>query len=414
MIETVPKRFCIIAAVIIFSVMSCFHVHADTRDIPAVCVGEDEVNGYRYECPGVGGFSTNVYQKETHELVIITADQGLRSELYHDGDQVNAANDDLIFENGSYQYYLYPEEDKTGIRGIFTFSVSNQYGEQAEEQSGFSVIEEPKLQITRESGNGPYRYQLPNGSVFSMTVPIGAVTVDPVAITISDNDAIFEVLRDGGVQLIPQELIFSEAGTYRLLLVSSQPDISASDTNTYRVFISFNIQPAKMNDMDFINAPVDFSFYSLTRDGVELDTAGDTVYMEEDGRYRAVFFDKSDSSITYETEFMIDRQAPYLKFSKTIYENILKPSVSYQPSENGCIITARRNGEKMARTDNLITEGGIYSLSVQDEAGNVRTYNFSVEHSVCLIDWRVIIISVVFVVSMGVWLCYLRRHMRIL
>ena len=72
------------------------------------------------------------------------------------------------------------------------------------------------------------------------------------------------------------------------------------------------------------------------------------------------------------------------------------------------------NGDHGYAVGNVLTAAGNYELSVEDEAGNRRTYHLRLRQIYNPIDRRVILAVIVLLVIAGIRLAVLRRNMRIL
>lgn len=389
-------------------------VRQDPIQVPAVLTGEDDFYGYRYECPGIGGFSSSVEDPQDLEIAVVALDPGLAGRLYRDGREIPFENESLLFDSGSYVLHIYPEgELDSSVFGSFSFTVSNRFGDESGGEP-LKVEENPGLDLVYDPAGGSYRYTLPNGNTFSMNVPLGAVTRDMVTLSITDGDGIYELRKDGEVQILPDPMVFTEPGTYQLQLLSSYSGSSLNHMGVYRTTISFVILEELVRDLDILNAPLDFTVTSVVRDRKKLPGEGAWIYLEDDGSYQVSFVWDRDPSVTWETRFRVDRSAPWLIFSENIYEPGLRPPVTFRPSENGCQVAVFRDGVQVPGREYAITNGGTYTISITDEAGNGRSYSFYVAYRSGLWSWTGAILFLVFLAVGALWMLYLRRHMEVL
>ena len=72
------------------------------------------------------------------------------------------------------------------------------------------------------------------------------------------------------------------------------------------------------------------------------------------------------------------------------------------------------NGNGGYAVSNRLTAAGAYSLSVEDKAGNSRTYYVKLRQTYKLLDWRILLAAAVAVVFMAIKLLAARRDMRVL
>lgn len=380
-------------------------------DVAAVMAAEDEENGYRYECAGIGGFSTNISPGEKAAAAILTADQGLRWELYQDGVRQEYENGGLIFENGCYEYILYPA-DASEPRGVFSFEIQGQYEIQdgealfvADKNPGFSITYEPE-------GNG-YRHTLPNGESYFMTIPCGAYGVSPVSVEFSDGIAVYQVQKDGKTIFPETPYYFQETGLYQMDCMSSFGDDGQAG-GIYQFTVSFILLPGQVAGRDILFAPVHFSVQSVVRDGRMAGGSGDYVLLQEDGLYRIVFAFQEDPQVQYTLSVLADNTPPSLVFSSNIYDPDLKAPLEFFCPEPGCSLAVYRNGIRTADTSGIIREGGQYWIQVTDPAGNLREYRFQAGYGGLEIKLGEIILLTLFLASVGLWLIYQRGHMRVL
>ena len=112
--------------VLCFSILLSITAQA-AQEVSCVLVAEDVGNGYRYEAPGIGGFTINGREGETLSVGVISLDEGCVAELLKDGYEADF-NDGVILENGSYELRIY-REGAEDVCGVFRFTVENSYGD---------------------------------------------------------------------------------------------------------------------------------------------------------------------------------------------------------------------------------------------------------------------------------------------
>lgn len=382
-----------------------------SQKVELLYIGEDEENGYRYEWPGIGGFSASVALNGSAEVVVVTSDEGISTEVYKDGELYE--NEGVFYENGTYEYRGYSKNRES--EGSFYFIVENTYFDESDDSSSlYEVVTNPELTISYENTTGLYSYELPNHSKFQISVPLGAVTSGSVSLHLGNADAVYSLTKDGDHMAIPDPLVFTEPGSYQMMLMNTQSSSASTITSTYQLDLTFSIIEKNVNQMDILNAPIDFQIVQIKKDGEELQEKGDSYYLKEDGYYQVKYQNRVQPDVSYYQEFRIDRIPPYLEFSQSIYEGVVKPPLSFAPSEKGCEIEVYRNDMLVYAEGNTISDGGVYRIQISDKAGNTRAYYVSVSYTQRLIDNKLIILSVVFLLAVGGWLFYQRKHMQIL
>ena len=385
---------------------------AAAAGVPAVMTAEDEENGYRYECVGIGSFSTNIQQGETAAAAVITAAEGLEWELYRDGILQDYENGELIFESGSYKYYLYPTDGREYLRGVFSFSLEGME-ESGDGENLFVVEDEPEISLSFDRERNVYVHTLPNGEFFTMTIPRGAAGTGSVSVELSEGVTVYGIQKDGETGFFQEPYVFDEPGIYEFTCMTS-----FGGTNTgggiYYFTIPFLIMPDQTGSRDLIWAPIGFTVQSAWRNGTETAFGRDFLETREDGIYRITFAWEGDTAITYTLSFQADHTPPALVFTKDIYDPLLKAPLEFNCAENGCQVEIYRNGVQTAELSGKISDGGQYRIRVTDPAGNVRVYQFQASNGQLEIRTGEIILLALSVAAAVGWLVYQRRHMRVL
>lgn len=380
--------------------------------IQAILSGEDEENGYRYECAGIGGFSSSVMEGETATAAIITADEGLSWSLSLDGAEQEYENGQLIFAEGLYEYNLYRAEGSGEQMGTFHFRIENAILE-GQGEIPFTVEEEPELTLILDGEGGPYRYTLPGGSFFSMTIPMGAAGKGEVSLEFSEEFTVYSAVLDGKTVNGGEELTFSEPGTYQITCMASLGD-NSQKSGIYRLEIPFIILPEGVNNRDILWAPEGFVLESAYCGGRPVPRGREYLEIAKDGFYSLEYAAASDRSIRYRLEFFADRRPPRLTFSKNIYDPELTAPLSFTCPERDCTVTVFQNGMEMSMVPDVLEEGGQYRIQVTDPAGNTQVYQFFAAYGRQPLEkTEIILLAVLGAGGLG-WLLYLRRHMGVL
>ena len=99
------------------------------------------------------------------------------------------------------------------------------------------------------------------------------------------------------------------------------------------------------------------------------------VSMSEDGTYR-VQYECARNGLSYNLQTIIDHTPPTLALENVV-NGLAKGPVDISDLEEGCKIGITLNGGRMGYREEL-TLNGDYEIIVQDEAGNVTRYSFSI------------------------------------
>lgn len=274
-------------------------------------------------------------------------------------------------------------------------------------------VEDPVL-IT-ELEQGKFKFTLPNGNSFLSSVPKGMITSNAVDLELPEG-TVGLVNVNGEGEKFAGSWHFTEPGNYTLrLIMYQQPGDMAADYNLYEIHFYFTIIKKRDNTLGIFSAPERFVIEEVKRDGKPLEPQGERYYfLESDGYYEIRCEWKDQEGIFANTSFTRDTTAPFLSFSEEPGPKDIPGPIEFYPSEPGCRISMNYNGDHGYAVGNVLTAPGSYELSVEDEAGNRRTYHLRLRQIYNPIDRRVILAAIVLFVIAGIRLAILRRNMRIL
>lgn len=269
--------------------------------------------------------------------------------------------------------------------------------------------------LLENAGQGMIRFTLPNRVSFTSNVPNGMVTDQKVRIELPD-ESIGTVQKDGEEAFLLDDGVFTEAGEYELKLAFYQAQTSESeDYNIYEVHFSFTIIDEMNNSLEVINAPNEFEITEVFKDGVlQNGTGKESCSFLKDGNYEIHFRDRKSGLIHLVTQFTRDTEAPFLMFSKDITEKNVTGPVEFTVSEPDCTVMVTYNGNRGQLMINTLASGGFYELEVIDQAGNSRTYQFSIRQTYKLFDTKLVIMACIGFAGLAAWLVYLRNNMRVM
>lgn len=311
-----------------------------------------------------------------------------------------------------------------------------------------NIIRFPKYDVTFNSASSMYCYRLSDGECFYLNIPMGAVTTGKVDIIIPKGASLYGMEFDGENKNVPDSLEFTEPGEYILYVMSTkyddissqgttsvtkEPDeentgsqdtpaadtsnIDTSDSSIYKFSIYFKISTGIETDFKVINSPVNFKVSSVKCNGLETESHSYYACFKKDGFYSVVFEEENNPVIKYSVSFQIDRNAPYITFSKDVMSGEAKAPVTIQTGESDAVIKVYKNGAVSSDTYTLTT-GGNYRISVSDKYGNTRDYSFYLNYNGnFLADIPLIPILVIIffcICALGVWLLRVRRDIGVL
>ncbi len=274
-------------------------------------------------------------------------------------------------------------------------------------------VEDPVL--LTEPVQGKFKFTLPNGNSFLSSVPKGMITSDAVDLELPEGTVGLVNVNDEG-EKFAGSWHFTEPGNYALrLLLYQQPGDVTTDYNLYVIHFYFTIIEKRDNTLGIFYAPERFFIKEVKRNGELLKPQGERYYfLESDGYYEIRCEWKDQEGIFADTSFTRDTTAPFLSFSEEPGPEGVSGPIEFYPSESDCLVSMNYNGDHGYAVGNVLTAAGNYELSVEDEAGNRRSYYLRLRQVYNPVDRRVILAVLVILVIAGIRLVILRRDMRIL
>lgn len=374
--------------------------------VSPILISEDVENGYKYEFPGIGGFSSNAKENEKVSIAVITLDKGLVGKLYLEKNEVEFVPGSPILEPGKYELRVFKPENSKEY-GSYKFVVENNY-ELNGEKKEIKLVENPKMKVDYTEENG-YTYTLPNGKTFYTTVPIGGISNTQVLVKASDGVNVYSVRKDGELIPVKEPLSFYDSGFYELVLRSNELGFEGDES--YKVTLTFQIlSETKPHFINYLRAPMGFLLDKIVIDGITEEPDNNT-YMElkKDGNYEVLFRGLDNSDIFYMCRFCRDTAPPRVVFSDEIKEGIISHPIKYSGGEADIKLTLYKNFKSVYATDNLISQNGNYILVATDEADNESRYNFTIHKD--LVIRPIVLIGAAFIVIFAIiiLLLYFRR-----
>lgn len=328
----------------------------------------------------------------------------------------NGRNSDFDWEDEDFSDISDYEGDVTEDeldRALEEYLNQMDMGALIQESGTAGKVEDPVL-IT-EPEQGKFKFTLPNGNFFVSSVPNGMITSDAVNLELPEGTVGLVNVNDEG-EKFAGSWYFTKPGNYALrLLMYQQPGGMAVDYNLYEIRFYFTIIEERDNTLGVFPAPEGFVIGEVRRDGKPLNLSGERCcFLEDDGYYQIRCEWKEQEGIFADTSFIRDTTAPFLSFSEERKPEGVSGPIEFYPSEPDCRISMNYNGNHGYAVGNVLTAAGNYELSVEDMAGNRRTYHLRLRQTYNPADGRMILAVVAILVMAGIRLVMLRRDMRIL
>ncbi len=382
------------------------------QEIGCVLTAEDVGNGYRYEAPGIGGFTINGKEGETLSAAVISLDEGCSAEIFKDGYEADFS-DGVILDNGSYEMRLYREGSEEAAYGVFRFTVKNSYGQILERDSENLIqVINPDLELDYSPTTGMFTYTLPDGEYFSSNIPSGGWASIRTQLEVSEDLNVYRVLRDGEPVDFSDGLVFDLPGSYRVTMWDNELGIKG-DTS-YRIDFCFVLYSPAPRNVSHINAPMGFMVSSVSLDGMAKATdSRDYVQLEEDGNYEILFEDPK-GTIRWQMDIERDTSAPALYFTPDIKSGRVSEYVDFTASDRDADIRILWNGQQVEAYSPRLAMDGHYQITITDQAGNSRQYEFTLRKGFDIRGGYLIIIPVLLLAAAGGIVLYWRRNMRVL
>ncbi|MGP1433421.1 MAG: hypothetical protein ACTTKP_04000 [Catonella sp.] len=396
------------AGYMLFVALLCFilsPVHIKAAVLPML-ISEDVGNGYRYEFPGVGGFSSNTKENEKVSVAVITLDKGLEGRLYLEKKETEFQSGSPILEPGRYELRVFKTEEPK-IYGSYKFEVENDYDLKGEKRD-IKLVENPKMKVSYTEKDG-YCYTLPNGKKFFTTVPIGGISNTRVLVKTGEGVNAYSIRKDGKLIRLKEPLSFYESGFYELILRSNELGFGGNES--YKIILTFQIlSDYKPYFKNYLIAPMGFVLDEIIADkAVEVPDNKKYMQLKRDGYYEVIFRGIDRPDIIYTCKFCRDTTPPRVVFSDEIKNKIISHPIKYSVLEADINLVLYKNFNTVHASNNLISQNGSYVLVASDEAGNESIYNFTIHKDLEIRPIVLLGAAFIIIFAAGVLLVYFRR-----
>ncbi len=344
--------------------------------IEPTLVAEDQGNGYVYTVGTMGTFSANILSGESVGAVFLSVDSTLYPLLMRNGEEADF-QDGVLFTAGSYVLYLYGNEGYEGDYGYFTFTISNDYSSLwGGGLSDITLDENPDLTVDYNETTGYFVYTLPDGETIQATVPRGGAGDDSASLALSEGIRVVKVYLDGVYQMDGDDLTYSKAGHYRLVLRSNE--FGYSGDVCYEVAFTFTLGEY-VTQSSLIDSPYGMEVVAMTYNGTATDEYHNNyAILQQDGIYTITYgLDGAGVQLTRTVER--DTTPPAVYFSQPLGDEVITSEISFTLSDPTAEFELKRNGATVFASRNTIVVDGNYVATITDRYGNSRSYSFTVQ-----------------------------------
>lgn len=342
------------------------------------------------------------------------------------------------------------------VFGIFIgYSVSYADNEvenvEVEEEESTPPVTDKLIERTYDAKKDMYKYALSKDTVFSASVPNGTITNDEVLIDISDK-VNYSFTKDGEKFDYSRGEAINEDGVYRLLVTVStktelkfdfsslnfsldsamneESEIQTETAENSEVTVvdeswglddgtvfefKFRIINKACNNINIFNLPEDYAFESIIFEESNIENVKKMDYfmLDDNGKYVFNIYDTKNPKKKISTEIILKKGLPVLKIQGVTNGLSTYNAVTVDTYEEDVTYTATCSGESIQPYGGAFSESGLYTVTAKDEAGNTNEYTFRILYTMNLSGGTVIALTVIIIVSLIVYVVYLKKHMRV-
>lgn len=231
------------------------------------------------------------------------------------------------------------------------------------------------------------------------TVAEGMIVSDAVEIKVMDG--ISYTLYKDGEPMEDGNLNLTHPGAYVFEV--------AHGSGTENLF-SFKIIGTTSN-LDYYDMPEGFTVLKVLMGEDYADFDDNMVKFTNEEHY-IVTYRMDATNEEYMLQTTIDKTAPTLELSEVNDKNRASKAVDISDLEDGCKISIYLDGKQIDYT-NKLTDSGQYTITLEDEAGNISNYSFTI--MLYFTTGSIVFLLVIFLLVVGlvVYVTYSKKHMRI-
>ncbi len=233
------------------------------------------------------------------------------------------------------------------------------------------------------------------------SVADGMVTTAPVSVTVPAGTT--AVLYRNGTQIEnPDFSRIDEPGSY---VVS----ISGNSARTIEP-LTFTIVPELTGKLDFVSMPQGFVITSVTKDGTAVPYLPMEADLAEEGEYCINYLCEA-TGLPYQLNLTVDHTPPELKL-EAVQNGVAKGPVDISDIEEDARILITLDGARIDYSETLKTSG-VYSIYLEDAAGNSNHYDFTIMIYLNLSAYIFIIAFVLVIAALVIYLIISRKKLRV-
>lgn len=252
---------------------------------------------------------------------------------------------------------------------------------------------------------GCFRYYVPQGQLaVSSSVCDGMVTTDQVSLE-CDNGLEVSLFRNGELVENADMNNIKDPGGYTLV---------AYGTDIKHQLLSFTILPPKTGELKTLTLPAGFRLTQLIRAGTmqEMPQTG-SVDLSQDGDY-IIRYCCEQTGKSYELKVEIDHTMPQISFEGLGDENSVRGAVKVTGLETQDSIDVKMNGQDMQfPSDGVLSEPGIYKVSVRDDAGNELVREFEIKLYLNSQGLWFAGVFIAIIASVAAYMIWVRKNLRV-
>ena len=241
-----------------------------------------------------------------------------------------------------------------------------------------------------------------DGQDVMSNVADGMITTTPVFIGVPTAFTA-ELYRNGEVVAEPDLGNITLPGSYVL-------DVHASQAASVQP-LSFTIVSPVTGQINEYRMPDGFRVNALIFDGTETECSSSVVPMTEEGRYE-VHYSCFKTQFSYSLNIAIDHTPPELTLTGVENGGRSQGKVTISDVERDSKIQIYLDGEPIQYSSEL-TKNGTYRILLEDEAGNVSTYDFFIPVYFNVNGVLLILLVIAIIAAAIAYPLYVRKHLRV-
>jgi hypothetical protein len=267
------------------------------------------------------------------------------------------------------------------------------------------------LSQSYDAESGVFTQHISSTLFFTSNIPNGMMTNSPVEL-VFPRELELKLIRNGEAAPYRSGQRLSQSGRYSARITVSLPEAATEGVLGPECRFDFEIAGDAVSGPVFYNAPPGFYIESITLAGDEANAvSGSTAYLGEDGSYELVVADTTGAAPPYYVYLPVLSTRPALRLDGVSNGGFTFGRVRLVPGPDVVRMTVLRDGKPYEPTDRTISSAGLFTVTVENAAGNASRYQFRVLFS--LAGFAVAVLLALLATAFGMRISYLRSHMRV-